>query len=240
MGRSNDASGCSGSADTSGVTGSSNIGLSSGTLNIADPGAIAAGGGDANTPYSQSSGTATVFNVSNGAGQGHTLTFTWNGSVRSNSWEAAVRQGEQPNGTTGCDICGYPGAQSRTQATDGHFVTVAYLARGNRTGRRSRRPSGEATPTASARDSDMGRLEKADKHPDKYCRTYSIMFEPNCAARLLRDYGRTARPRNAREVPADNCGRRPNAPHAAGPEKRENTAVCATAEQSRHLAAVRR
>ena len=50
LGRSSDASGCSGSADTSGVTGSSNIALNSGTLTIGDPGCITNGGGDANTP----------------------------------------------------------------------------------------------------------------------------------------------------------------------------------------------
>src|SRR5437667_203179 len=69
----------------------------------------------------------TVFSThdtSNGVAQSHSLTFTWNGSVRSNSCEAAVRQGESSGTTSGCDVCGYPGSPSRTQASDGHFVTV--------------------------------------------------------------------------------------------------------------------
>src|SRR5690349_12124030 len=70
MDRGSDASGCSGSADTSGVTGSSNIAIDQnpGNLNIADPGSIGAGGGDSDVPFNQSSGTATIFRVSNGVG----------------------------------------------------------------------------------------------------------------------------------------------------------------------------
>ena len=34
-----------------------------------------------------------------------------------------------PFGTvTGCDVCGYPGDPGRTQATDGHFVTVTFTS----------------------------------------------------------------------------------------------------------------
>ena len=51
----NDASGCNGRSDTSGVTGSSNIALSSGSLSLADPGAIGNGSGSATTPFGQSS-----------------------------------------------------------------------------------------------------------------------------------------------------------------------------------------
>src|SRR5581483_2708000 len=125
MGRSGDAPGCDGAADTSGITGNSNIGLSSGTLSLADPGGIGNGGGDANSPYNQSSGTATIYRVSNGVTQSHSLSFTWSGSVRSNSCEASVRQGESSGTTSGCDVCGYPGNPSRTQSSDGHFVTVS-------------------------------------------------------------------------------------------------------------------
>src|SRR5207244_9790660 len=50
------------------------------------------------------------------------------GSVRSNSCEAAVRQGESSGTTTGCSACGYPGNPSRTASTDGHFVQVTFTS----------------------------------------------------------------------------------------------------------------
>jgi len=125
MGVANDASGCSGSADTSGVTGSSNITLNSGNLNLPDPGVINTTGTTQDTPFNQTT-TGTIFRVSNGVGQSHTLTFTWNGSVRSNSCEAEVREGEGSGSTSGCGSCGYPGSPSRTQASDGNFVTVQF------------------------------------------------------------------------------------------------------------------
>jgi hypothetical protein len=127
LGRSEDASNCSGSADTSGVTGNSNVAVNSGTLGLADPGGISPGGGDANVPFSQSA-TATIFRVSNGSVQSHSLSFTWNGAVRSNSCEASVRQGESSVTTSGCGVCGYPGTPSRNQASDGHFVTVSFTS----------------------------------------------------------------------------------------------------------------
>jgi len=125
--RINDAAGCEGAADTSGVTGSSNFGLNSGSLTLGDPGALGNGGSTTSVGISQSS-NATLFRVSNGAGQNHTLTFTWNGSVRSNSCEAAVRQGQQNGSTTGCSACEYAGSPGRTQSTDGHFVAVTYTS----------------------------------------------------------------------------------------------------------------
>jgi len=125
MNRVSDLIGCSGSADIVGVTGSSNIALTGGSLALADPGAITAGGGNANTPFSQSN-SAFIDRVSNSVPQAHSLTFTWTGNVRSNSCEAAVRVGEGGGTTTGCGGCGYPGSPARTQATDGHFVTVTY------------------------------------------------------------------------------------------------------------------
>src|SRR5579862_8133083 len=127
MGLNNDASGCSGSADTSGVTGSSNITPNSGNLNLADPGVINTTGTTQDIPFNQTT-TATIFRVSNGVGQSHTLTFTWNGSVRSNSCEAEVREGESSGTTSGCTSCGYPGSPSRTQASDGNFVTVTFTS----------------------------------------------------------------------------------------------------------------
>src|SRR5262249_1128969 len=102
MNRISDIANCDRSADTSGVSGSSNVALSSGTLSLADPGSIGNGGGDLEVPYGQGPSAATIFRVSNGASQSHALTFTWNGAVRSNSCEAAVRQGESSGTTTGC------------------------------------------------------------------------------------------------------------------------------------------
>jgi hypothetical protein len=130
--RVNDFLNCDGSADTSGVTGTTSFPLTSGSLNLPDPGVInpcggffgCGTGGTTNVPYNQSSGTAQLFRVSNGAAQSHTLTFTFNASARSNSCEAAVRVGQQNGTTTSCGACEYPGSPSRTQANDGHFVTV--------------------------------------------------------------------------------------------------------------------
>jgi hypothetical protein len=127
MGRRSDVSGCDGAADVGGVTGTTNIALTSGSLNLADPGNVGNGGGDSSTPYSQSS-SAQIIRSSNGVGQSHTLTFTWSGSVRSNSCEASVRQGESEGTVTGCDVCGYPGDPGRTQASDGHFVSVTFTS----------------------------------------------------------------------------------------------------------------
>ncbi len=118
---------CSGSADTGAIAGSSNITLTTGALGLADPGGIGTGGGTTTVPFSQA-GAATICRTSNGVGQAHALTFTWSGSVRSNSCEAAVRQGASNGTTTGCTACGYAGSPARTQATDGHFVTVTFTS----------------------------------------------------------------------------------------------------------------
>jgi len=122
LNRRNDASGCDGSADISSVSGSSNVGLTSGSLNLGDPGSIGNGGSTTSGPINQTS-TARIDDVSNGAAQAHSLSFTWNGNARSNSCEAAVRLGEGSS-VSGCDACDYPGSPSRTQTSDGHFVTV--------------------------------------------------------------------------------------------------------------------
>ena len=124
--RNSDASGCDGQAHTSGITASSNVGLTSGTLNLGSPGDVGNGGGDNQIPFNQAT-SATIVRTSNGAGQSHALTFSWNGSVRSNSCEAAVRQGEGSS-VSGCDACIYPGTPSRTQSSDGHFVTITFTS----------------------------------------------------------------------------------------------------------------
>jgi hypothetical protein len=125
MNRVNDLSGCEGASNVSGVTGGFSGGTlqAGGSLGIADPGSIGNGGSTTSTPFNTTA-SAQINRTSNGAAQAHTLTFTWNGSVRSNSCEAAVRVGEGSGGTSGCSACGYPGSPSRTQANDGQFETV--------------------------------------------------------------------------------------------------------------------
>jgi hypothetical protein len=125
--RNDDAPNCDGQAHTSGISGSSNIALNSGTLSLSSPADIGNGGGDNQIPFNQSS-SAFILRASNNVGQGHSLTFTWNGSVRSNSCEAAVRMGQQNGSTTDCGACEYPGIPTRTQNTDGHFVTVTFTS----------------------------------------------------------------------------------------------------------------
>jgi hypothetical protein len=125
--RNDDLLNCEGSAQTSAITGSSNFGISSGSLSLPQPTNVGNGGGDNHQPFNQT-GSATIFRVSNNVAQSHTLTFSWTGSVRSNSCEAAVRQGEQNGSTTDCGACEYAGTPARTQASDGHFVTVTYTS----------------------------------------------------------------------------------------------------------------
>ncbi len=126
MQRNADVSNCDGAADTSGISGSqTGASVLSGSLSIGDPGSVGNGGGDASVPFSQSA-SANLVAVSNGVAHAHTLTFTWNGSVRSNSCEAAVRQGEGSS-VSSCGACVYPGSPSRTQSSDGHFVSVGLV-----------------------------------------------------------------------------------------------------------------
>jgi hypothetical protein len=126
-----DVIGCEGSASISGVSGSSNVALSSGSISIPTNAALDITdhlSTDVHHAFSQTSGPATIFGVSNGVGQVHALDFTWSANVRSNSCEAAVRMGETNGTTLGCSACDYPGSPSRTQSTDGHFVTVTYTS----------------------------------------------------------------------------------------------------------------
>lgn len=121
FGRFQDALTCGGSADTSGVTGAASGGVLIGSLNLPDPGVLS-GDATVSVPFSQQSGTAAIFGVSNGVAQSHTLTFTWDGAVHSNTCQVSIRQGE--NTVRTCQVCPYPGNPPRTQADDGHFVTV--------------------------------------------------------------------------------------------------------------------
>jgi len=125
--RNSDAIGCNGQAHMTAITGTSNIALTTGSLTIAGNVDVNNGGGDANQTVSGTS-AATIDRVSNGVSQAHALTFTWTGSVKSNSCEAAVRLGQGGSTTSSCGACDYPGTPSRTQANDGHFVTVAFTS----------------------------------------------------------------------------------------------------------------
>ncbi len=123
---------CEGAANISGVTGSQTGGtLTTGTLQVADPGNLSNGGSTTSTPFSlaQNGAAAQIHANSNGAPVAHVLTFTWNAQTRSNSCEAAVRLGEQNGTTTGCTgTCVYPGSPSRNQPDDGHFVNITYAS----------------------------------------------------------------------------------------------------------------
>ena len=123
MNRRNDVVNCDGAANVSAVSGSQSGGtFTSGSLNQSDPGNIGNGGSTTSDPFNTTN-SARIDNLSNGTSQAHTLDFTWNGTTRSNSCEAAVRLGEGSS-VSGCDACGYPGSPSRTQSNDGHFTTI--------------------------------------------------------------------------------------------------------------------
>ena len=105
--------------------------VASGSLNLGNPGDLGNGGGAGNVVFSQST-TAVITGVSNGSPVNHTLTFSgFNPSVNSavslfgtNAPEVAVRGGIATSGGSPISAGGYPGSPSRTQANDGHFVTV--------------------------------------------------------------------------------------------------------------------
>jgi hypothetical protein len=124
--RNSDIINCDGQAHMGGASVSSNVALSSGSLTL---GAVDVnnGGGDSQTPVNQTA-NATILRISNNSSFTHNLTITWNGSVRSNSCEAAVRLGQQNGSTSGCGACEYPGSPSRTQSSDGNFVTVVFTS----------------------------------------------------------------------------------------------------------------
>lgn len=125
--RVSDASGCEGSASLGAMTGSSNIALTNGSLSLTDGPSLGVGGSTTSKPFNNTT-TATIIRSSSGVAQSHVLTFTWSASARSNSCEAAIRMGENSGTVTGCSACAYPGSPSRTQANDGHFVTVDFLS----------------------------------------------------------------------------------------------------------------
>jgi hypothetical protein len=83
---------------------------------------IGAGSGTTGAPFDTSK-SASIYRVSNGASLGHTLTFTWSGNVRSHSCEAAVRLGLQNGSTSECDACGYAEARRATSEAGARPLT---------------------------------------------------------------------------------------------------------------------
>jgi len=117
--------GASASADVSGVSGTFSGGtLTTGSLDLADPGSISASTGGSISIAD--AGSATIFGISNGAAVPHNLHFTFTQIVTSSSGggdEAAVRLGITSG--IGTETAGdYPGSPARTIGDDGHFVTV--------------------------------------------------------------------------------------------------------------------
>jgi hypothetical protein len=117
--------GSSASADISAINGTASGGtVIGGSLDIADPGSVSGSAGNSN-PIADGS-SATIFGVSNGAPVAHNLHFAFTQIVTSASGggdEAAIRLGI--NSGIATETAGdYPGSPARTQADDGHFVTV--------------------------------------------------------------------------------------------------------------------
>lgn len=103
------------------ATGGSVIG---GGLGLSDAGIV--GGSSGASSSINESNSATIFAVSNGSPVAHTLRFQWSNFASTDATpgdEAAVRLGgtsDVPSEAAG----DYPGVPARTQADDGHFVTV--------------------------------------------------------------------------------------------------------------------
>jgi hypothetical protein len=123
----------SASATLGAVTGSATGGTLTGSLGLAAVGTTTNAGAPTtspNTAFDQSS-SAVVAGVGTGAVQTVTLSFSWTASTTStrqgnNADEAAVRMGRTSTASfyTADD---YPGAGSRTQSLDGHFVSATLI-----------------------------------------------------------------------------------------------------------------
>jgi hypothetical protein len=114
-----------GTADIGAVTGFSTGGtVVAGGLGLPDAGIVGGSSGASSTV--DESNSATIFGVSNGAAVAHTLRFQWSNAASTDATpgdEAAVRLGATSDVAT--ETAGdYPGNPARTQADDGHFVTV--------------------------------------------------------------------------------------------------------------------
>ena len=125
--------------DDGSVGASASIGGVVGTLNAVTNASLAlsavslpSGNSAANTPFSQTSSTLTIFGLT--GTHVITLGFSWSSSVSSSSGltggdEVAVRLGMTGTGggTPGTTADDYPGVGGRTQANDGHFVNVTAI-----------------------------------------------------------------------------------------------------------------
>jgi hypothetical protein len=118
------------SAACSNVIGSQTGGtLVQGTLGLTGPPTLSGGAGGATAFSPQAS--AIITGTSGGVPKTHTLTFAWSTSATSSGGvgggdEGAVRlglAGQDPNASAD----DYPGIGQRTQAVDGHFVTVSLV-----------------------------------------------------------------------------------------------------------------
>jgi hypothetical protein len=120
---------CADAVVLSGVTGEviGGFGLSSGSLSLSDPPDITLlDAGDATVELSEVADA--VIRVARAeAVEFHTLRFSWNAGVLSNTCEAAVRLGGSSGTTTECLTCAYPGDPVRDQQFDGHFVNVQFV-----------------------------------------------------------------------------------------------------------------
>ena len=120
------------SVDMSAVTGTFTGGsLTSGTLSLTDPGNLANSGASSDVPFNRTN-AAVITATSNGAPIAHTLRFTWSGTCTTDATgflnvnggdECALRMGLAST-ISGQTAGTYPGPGGRTQANDGHFVTV--------------------------------------------------------------------------------------------------------------------
>jgi len=112
--------------DSSG-DGTLTLGAITGTLNLATQAGFGVASqtlnnaSSANTAFSQNGTTVSV--ITSAALTAYTLNFSWNSSAVSNYDGAAIRMGAT-GGISSTTADDYPGTGSRTQANDGHFVTV--------------------------------------------------------------------------------------------------------------------
>ena len=103
--------------------------LQSGALGLPGTSSIGNGSGNANVVVARD-GSAVIQGVSNGSPVNHTLTFSWSSVCRSiaaifgSSGEECAVRGGVSSSISGYTAGVYPGSPARTQANDGHFVTV--------------------------------------------------------------------------------------------------------------------
>jgi hypothetical protein len=124
MNRVTDTLNCDGSADTTGVTGTSNVALSSGTISLADPGSIGNGSGT-DLPYNQTS-SATILQVSNGAAQTQPDLHLERRGRATPARRRFVRVCRTSLRRAAQHVVAR--SPSRTDTTDGHFVTVSFTS----------------------------------------------------------------------------------------------------------------